>query len=390
VLFRSTHLYIGDGKGWVHRYNIFTNQFEDHYNVGGQPNGIDIAPDDSFLIVAQGVGGLTQGSFQKIDLATRAITNATYDFALYSPDDLPLGVAIAPNGLAIALTANHVRQIDPFTNLVTLRADSHMEPSSSTTLWRGADRSLFCIVEGTSFNFAVTYTAATNSFSPEFITNRSNLSVAVNRDGSRIAQRDGTGADLETASGFSVVHFFDALDGGLAFDASKDYLYGVSTTTSQIVAFDTNDFTEKFRLSIGEPIPSIPEYLGGLGAGRFVASPDGRSLALITRTAVRIFDLTAPTLPTAATPLISPGSQSFKKSITAKLSCSTPGATIFYSITSKGKTATVVYPTATGKKKDKGIKMFYTTTLQAWATAPGYSQSAIASETYTRPPKVHP
>jgi hypothetical protein len=80
----------------------------------------------------------------------------------------------------------------------------------------------------------------------------------------------------------------------------------------------------------------------------------------------------------AATPVISPASQSFNPSVSVTITDSTPGAQIFY--TTDGST-----PTTASTKYNTGtaINVTTTTTINAIATAPNFLQSPVATATYT-------
>jgi hypothetical protein len=79
----------------------------------------------------------------------------------------------------------------------------------------------------------------------------------------------------------------------------------------------------------------------------------------------------------AATPVISPGSESFNPSVSVTITDSTPGAQIFY--TTDGSTPT----TASTKYTGTAINVTTTTTINAIATAPNFLQSPVATATYT-------
>ncbi len=143
------------------------------------------------------------------------------------------------------------------------------------------------------------YNAATNSFGPavepQGFVNRA--ISAVNRSGSLVA----TGATtintvaFDTLPAFNYLRSLSGLDSGVAFDATADRFYGASSDTSQphppnsqIIAYDTNSFSELYRLSIGENIdPGVTAF----GPGTLVASQNGRFLALATASGIRLFTL---------------------------------------------------------------------------------------------------
>ncbi|MEA2543418.1 MAG: hypothetical protein QOH35_4784 [Acidobacteriaceae bacterium] len=80
---------------------------------------------------------------------------------------------------------------------------------------------------------------------------------------------------------------------------------------------------------------------------------------------------------TAAAPLMSPGQgTSFATSLTVSMTDATPGAKIFY--TTNGAT-----PTAASNVYSGPIMLTATTTIEAIASAGGYTQSAVSSATYT-------
>src|SRR5438045_2368104 len=49
------YLYISTPDGFIQRYSLATKQIDLSYNLGGSLAGLDIAPDDSFLLVGQTV-----------------------------------------------------------------------------------------------------------------------------------------------------------------------------------------------------------------------------------------------------------------------------------------------------------------------------------------------
>jgi hypothetical protein len=77
-----------------------------------------------------------------------------------------------------------------------------------------------------------------------------------------------------------------------------------------------------------------------------------------------------------ATPVLSPGSESFTSSASVTISDSTSGATIYY--TTNGST-----PTTSSTKYSGAITVTATETIEAIAVASGDTNSAVASATYT-------
>ena len=100
------------------------------------------------------------------------------------------------------------------------------------------------------------------------------------------------GARLESAPAFAQLHTFPTLNGGLVFDATRDLVYGTSVPASsfnsQIIAYDTTTYAEKFRFDVGEVLNSGASRFG---PGLLVASPDGQRLAVRTNNDTRIFSI---------------------------------------------------------------------------------------------------
>ena len=91
--------------------------------------------------------------------------------------------------------------------------------------------------------------------------------------------------------------------------------------------------------------------------------------------AVSAFGELATTVPTTATPALSPAPGSFSAPQSVTLSDTTPGAVIYY--TTNGQT-----PTATSTPYTGAIEVAATTPILAFAIAPGASASAVAGGTY--------
>jgi hypothetical protein len=311
------NLYISNSTGTVRTFNLSTLSFGTIYELGGKLNGLDIAHDDSYLLVAQDNITGTQGTFHKLNLVTGAVTDIHYTPA--SGETGAWDVAIGSNGLALATTRYGgsgwvpLRQIDLVTNVVTSRADSPGSGGSGlvgqdTQVHRSGDGTRFFFMESTISSGPVfTYSAIANTFISRVDTGTSSGSAsgAVNRNGELVALRTSGSATLYAALDLNFVHRFNGIDGGIAFDASNDRLYGVNSTTDQIVAYSTQTFGELFRLDIGEDVSANSVQFG---TGVLAASPDGHWLALETPSGIRVFAIpqTFPAPTPTATPTPTP------------------------------------------------------------------------------------
>lgn len=312
----SRYLYIGTYRGFVWPYNLLAHQLEDPINLGGILFGMDISPDDSFLLVAQYYRGLSQGMFQKVDLRTRSAQNLLYDFYEPGVEQGSWDVAISANGLALATLhdggnsgSTVLRQIDPAKGVISLRTDAPLGPDAghgtASPITRSADRKRLVIAGANNSSGPLfSYDAMTDKFGPKVQKNTywDQSQIAVNRDGSLFAYSGDVG--LETLPNFQDVHTFRAGDSshdpGVNFDPVSDTVYIVAASDRAIIAFDTTTFGERFRIPIGE---AIRDYANQFDVGTLVPSPDGKYLALISETAVRVFDVAtraATVIPTLA------------------------------------------------------------------------------------------
>jgi hypothetical protein len=307
--FAGHNLYFSTSTGLIRTFNLSALAFGRSYNVGGSLWGIDIARDDSFILAAQGSIGAAQGTFERVNLASGAVTNINYvrDFGEGGAWD----VAIASNGLAFVTTQYQgsgwtpLRQIDLDTNAISIRTDApgsgFGEVRQNTQIHRSASGTrLFFMESNISSGPIFSYSAASNTFGPSFDTNAfldiGSASGAVNHNGTLIGLRTyASPASLNTAPDFNFVHSFNAIDSGIAFNGIRSILYGVNSNTDEIIAYNTTTYAELFRLSIGEDIGFISNLFA---TGTLVASADGQWLALETDSGIRLFQVAGGPAPT--------------------------------------------------------------------------------------------
>ena len=296
----GTHLYVSTSNGTIKVFNVSNGALFKGYTVGTSLNGIDIAPDDSYVLVAEGHAQRgTRRSFYRVNLSNGHIT--TIPYTLTDGEGGAWDVAIGSNSVALVTTQFQgsgwvpLRQINLATNAITTRTDS---PDSNgvrqnTPIKRSADRTRMYMLDDPAF----TYNATTNAFSPAVgVDDLFGFgAAAVNRDGTILAtllenvpSSSATNTSLDRASDYGFLHSYSGLDSGVAFDAVTDTFYAIGNSGTQIIAFDTKTFKELFRMNIGETVSAgVTQF----DTGTLVASQDGHYLALETPSGIRLFNV---------------------------------------------------------------------------------------------------
>jgi hypothetical protein len=287
-------LYITTGHGTVERYDVATQTLLAPFQVGVSLLGADLTPDGRFLYVADAQRGATQGSFHKIDLSTGVVTDLNYNQTSASWD-----VAIGANGKALADLRSEsagtvpLYQINLATDALTARSDDpgagpSGQVAPDTLITRGAGGGLFFFTQsGLASGPIFDYSAPLDTFSQTAVNTNlllDNRLSAVNRNGTLVAVEGATGAaSVLNPVGLGRVKELGGIDGGVAFDPTKDVLYGVNAGAGQVVAFDTNTWAVKYVLFIGESVGTTSAF----GSGVMAVSADGRNLFLVSPTGVR-------------------------------------------------------------------------------------------------------
>lgn len=296
-------LYITTDFGEVFRYDLAANSFLPTWAIGNQFQGLDITPDASSIYVAEGaiINGL--GMFRKIDLDTGSVTNITYT---------PVGnergawdIRIGANGIGLASTRSGsgfvpFRELNTNTDTLSIRGDTPgTGPNNTvrinTNIERSADRSQFIIRESQDGSGPVFgYDALTGQFTNPLLTggNVLNADLSVNRNGTMFAIEQNQSVSIFNKD-FQLITTLgnnDDRGGGLIFDPIRDVLYVADPFADDLLALDTNTWSEIHRWSIGEDIFGSAEN----NPGEMSISDDGTILAMSTPSGIRLFEVPEP------------------------------------------------------------------------------------------------
>jgi hypothetical protein len=294
---------ITTSSGTLQQFNV-ASQTLTPLSVGTSLLGADITADGSALYVAEGQTSSGQGILHKVDLTTGTVTNLSYNLAFGEIGSFDVALGANGKGLFDGSFGGSgfvpLRQVDLATDTLSTRTDdpgigpgATPQITQNTMIHRSADRSLFFFTESNISSGPIfTYNAQTDTFSHSFDTNLflSNDLSGVNRNGSLIALEENGGVTVMDDN-FNVVKFLPGVTDGVTFDPVHDVLYAVNPSLGQIQAYDTNTWTLKYQMAVGESV-GAPQALGN---GVMTTSKDGSLLFLATPSGVRMYNLPAPT-----------------------------------------------------------------------------------------------
>jgi hypothetical protein len=287
-------LYITATDGTVQRYDPATQTLLLPFQISGSLNGADITPDGNHLYVADRERNAVQGWFHDFNLTTGAVTNLAYNATAGSWD-----VAIGPDGIGLGdemyegLGPVSLEQITTASDRLTVRDDvpSGMWGKNlidqDTMIARGTADGLF-LLQGhdDSTGSIFLYQTGTDSFSSMHNSQFYGYGApAVNRNDTLLAIVRAALCVFD--ANFNNVVNIRGLVGGCVFDPNQDLLYGVNAITDQIDAYDTNTWSLKYSIPVGEQVNSWQSF----GPGTMAISSDSRYLFLGTQSGVRQYTL---------------------------------------------------------------------------------------------------
>lgn len=295
IVFDATRnqLDITTNDGKIQRYDVASQSLLSPYTVGTELNGADITANGNFLYVMEDTSSNSTATIHKVNLANGNVTDITY-----ANGDGAWDIALLSNGLGFITSkypgsgpVNYL-QINLSTDAISQRSDvTQVEQNSNMA--RSADRSVLFLAQGNISDGPVfSYDAISDSVIAGARTQAfaDYQAPAVNRDGTLIAQYlyfNGIAVVNPCLEAVEVLPYY----GGFCFDPVRDLLYAGDADTDQIVAIDTNTWTERFRLDIGENIGTG----GTFGNGVMTVSSDSTHLFIATNSGVRMLDLPATT-----------------------------------------------------------------------------------------------
>ena len=276
------------------------------FNVGTSLGGGDITTDGSSLYVADESPSGSQAVVHQVNLTTGAVSNLS--FPITFPETGALDVNITSSNTAFvsaasAFTGNwdYIRQINLTTDTITNRGALPVAGGLGliqigTRMYRGADRSQLLLIQpGITPAQPIIYNSTLDTFGYEgYLIDdfQDGASGAVNRNGSLIAMEEGSWNSnlLVYDNHMNLVATLPNLTGGLTFSPVSDVLYTVDVATDQLLAWNTDNWSEEFSMNIGETVGASSP----LANGAMTTSADGSEVFLSTPSGVRMFQVPVP------------------------------------------------------------------------------------------------
>jgi len=264
------------------------------------PCGLDITPDGHWLYVATWTPGDHYTAYLgKCDLDTGVDHGFTYSTGYYEGDGYD--IAMTSNGKAFLTSGglSRLREIDLATDTVSARPDA---PGSwpggwlrdRSGLFPSADQDTLFVWEGNiSSGPGFVYDAIDDSFGePRNLNTGWTAGASVNRNGTLISTpvaSNPMGPLIIRDRWLDVVRDL-GLSNGAQFDPIHDCLYVLDTEIDQIVAYNSNTWSEIFRFPVGEPINDGRYFQ----EGHMTVSPDGQYLFMNTDSGIRVYGIPEP------------------------------------------------------------------------------------------------
>ena len=280
-------LYIVTSSGKVQRYDLASETLLAPWDVGVDLGGADITPDGKYLYVAD----MGANAVRKVDLSNGQVASLTYtagDREGYAWD-----LKILSDGYAY-FTGQSWGSRDVVFRRINLADDSigsvpGINPlDHNAPLARSADRKTLFWQEPNIWGSPVAlYDATTDAIVSSWEAGQYGAGVAaVSRDGQLVAMYHSGQLTILNRQ-LMAVWAFGSNTAGFGFDPQRDVFYVVDPSVSQVIAYSTATWQEKYRVGLAQ---NIANTISRFGPGTIALSGNG-TLFLSTTYSIQVLSL---------------------------------------------------------------------------------------------------
>ena len=280
------HVYLTNSlQNRVEVFSLETMTLEEPIDVGAQPVGLDVTPDDSLLYAANSGGN----NLSVVNL-TRRVEARRLRMAHYQQtNDRPYSIGIASNGKALFSTTfngsgfgGRVLEIDLATDQIAYRSDAGFGGfvSERTRIRSSHDRSVLTILMGQRIQL---YRAVSNTFDPSVFLTSSLSDIGTNASGTMFLTTPvGTTPNcLVLDAGLNQIGTIINGSGAVGAAVSPNGAIAYRAMASRVEILSLATFLKTGEIALGDSVTGFTPYAS---AGQVDLSGDGKLLAVTTTT----------------------------------------------------------------------------------------------------------
>lgn len=275
------HVYLTNSlQNRVEVFSLETMTLEEPIDVGAQPVGLDVTPDDSLLYVANSGGN----NLSVVNLAKRIEARRLRMPHNPNSNDRPYSVGIASNGKALFSTTfngsgfgGRVMEIDLATEQIAYRGEAGINGNVTerTRIRPSHDRSVLAVLLSQRIQL---YRAATNTFDPPAFQSSHVNDIGVNGSGTMFFATP-TGWVLD--AGLNQIGTIVDGSGSVGSAVSPNGAIAYRTMASRVEILNVATFLKSNEIALGDSVTGFTAYAS---AGQVALSGDGKLLAVTTTT----------------------------------------------------------------------------------------------------------
>ena len=275
------HVYLTNSlQNRVEVFSLETMTLEEPIDVGAQPVGLDVTPDDSLLYVANSGGN----NVSVVNLTRRVEARRLRMAHTTNFNDRPYSIGIASNGKAIFSTTfngtgfgGRMMEIDLATDQIAYRGEAGINGNVTerTRIRPSHDRSVLTVLFSQRIQF---YRAVTNTFDSPALQSSQVNDLGVNASGTMFFAIP---AGWVLDAGLNQIGTIINGSGSVGSAVSPNGAIAYRTMASRVEILNLATFLKTGEIALGDSVTGSTPYAS---AGQVDLSGDGKLLAVTTTT----------------------------------------------------------------------------------------------------------